>query len=319
MRIKSGSNIDGIVEILRVKRDDIASSGERSSFSRSVGRYFDPDDNRDDDELFGNLASHRARVEIWRRYAHLFGHGVPMRFLHLCDLHIPFHDIDVLEEAVGYALPSGIKHCVINGDLLDVYAASKFAKNKSVDIRREIECATRVLDVLCAHFETVVLTEGNHERRIKRYVAASIDPDLQWLFRVDLLDMLAQQHDNVLYARGPWCKVGSVVFAHPDAYSKVPGRTALSIADSLRARGETVSAVVIGHTHKVVNGMLANGMAIYEAGCACREMDYVGVGRSPISPWTCGYGVIVLDGRGDIDVNESRVHVSRSQPVSVIS
>lgn len=317
--MKSGASVDGIVGVLRAKRDDATLLGERLPSACVAERLFDVGDNRDDDELFGNLASHRARVAIWNRYSLLSRRNMPARFLHLCDLHVPFHDIDVLEEAVAYALSSGIAHCVVNGDLLDVYAASKFAKNKSVDIRKEIECASRVLEVLSAHFDTVILVEGNHERRIKRYVAASIDPDLQWLFRVDLLGMLAERHENVLYAGGPWCKVGSVVFAHPDAYSKVPGRTAIGIADSLRARGETVSAVIIGHTHKVVNGMLANGMAIYEAGCACREMDYVGVGRSPISPWTCGYGVIALDGRGDIDVNESRVYVSCSQPVSVIS
>jgi len=288
-------------------------------YMRTDACYFDLQDNRDSVELFDNIVAHRARVTLWHRYNDKLRAGESLKFLHLSDLHIPFHNVDVLNEAVGMALSLGVPYCIVNGDLLDVYAASKFAKNKSVEIRHELDIAFHVLTVLCEHFDEVLLVEGNHERRMKRYIESNIDLNLQWLFQVDLLDKLADQFDNAVYIGDSWLKIGSVIFAHPDNYSKVPGRTVLNLADSLRARGETISAAVIGHTHKIVNGTIANGMALYEAGCACHEMDYVAVGRSPVSPWTCGYGIIALDSHGDIDLNATRIYVSQSQPLSVIS
>lgn len=306
---------DRVVDILRGTGKQ--SETDLVKHSRS-STYFDMPDNHTD-ELFDNLAAHRARVSIWQRFSRRLKEGADCRFLHLCDLHVPFCDVAVLDEALHHALSSDIPYCVINGDFLDVYAASKFAKSKSVEIRRELQMANHILGVLSEHFEEIILIEGNHERRIRRYVAGSIDTELQWLFRVDLLEVLAAEFDNVVYAGGSWCKIGSVVFAHPDTYSKIPGRTVLSIANSLRERGEELSGVIVGHTHKVVSGTIANGMALYEAGCACHEMDYVAVGRKPISPWTCGYGVIVLDDRGGIDVNSTRIHVASSQPITTIS
>lgn len=270
--------------------------------SNQLDGLFDTD-SLPDDELYTRIDAEEKRQEI----VELTSTGEDTDYLVINDLHVPFHDTNTLNQAVEYAVEHGIGNLIINGDLLDLFGVSRFAKDKHITLKTEMNAATKLLSSLSDIFELIILIEGNHERRIKNWTYANISPDISWLFKVDLLDQLSDKFSNVFYAGGWWAQIGTVIFAHPNSFSSIPGRTAINVSDHFMGRGIYHSGVVIGHTHKIFNSIHRRTI-IMETGCAVNDMDYTTEsGNVTRDPWERGFAVVHIKANGDMDYNKSRV------------
>jgi predicted phosphodiesterase len=238
--------------------------------------------------------------------------GQAVKILYLADLHIPFTMYEEVVEICKQHADADI--VVINGDLLDLFAVSKFAKDKEVALRRELQEGREFLEFLSKRYKDVVVTEGNHERRLKSFIKAVIPVDMQFLFPDDCLQMIQSGEvlekeplKNVHIVGSWWIKLFDTIFAHPDNYSNATLKTVQNTSEFFSIiKGISHKACIIGHTHRA--GKIVSGeVLLMETGCLCHDMDYHNGSNFTRTRWTRAYAVIQIDSDGTPDFNETDV------------
>lgn len=191
-------------------------------------------------------ASHAPTATDWPR----------MRgdYLVISDLHIPYHDADLLAQAVEDARRIGIDRFLIVGDFLDIHQFSKFAERLGhlPRLQDDLEVAGRVLDWLLEQLPGGgCLLMGNHDARIERMVRGHMEPG--WTYR-----RLYQADERIEIARHEQAEVESggrvIRCLHGANYS---GANPLGVAQRLAAKFE--SGVIMGHQHHACEGFSLSG------------------------------------------------------------
>ncbi|MCW4026588.1 MAG: metallophosphoesterase [Candidatus Bathyarchaeota archaeon] len=241
------------------------------------------------------------------------------KILTISDFHIPFDRDDLVHEAVENHSDADV--LVVNGDMLDLHAVSTWPKDKSIALRKEYEKGIEYMKIFSKQFPHVILTRGNHEFRLNRYFHSNVNPVVSFLVNKEILGRLAageiydedgnikEKHDfsNVTYDSGPeawFFQVGKTIFAHPQTFSRVEGRTSVQAWEYFMER-EDIDSVVIAHTHQQ-SKIVTRGKLCIEQGCMCVPLDYSKQGKLRYKPQSCGYAVIYQDEDGNTDFNESR-------------
>ena len=222
--------------------------------------------------------------------------GVCRRILTISDTHIPFNlPISTFSEYSGV-----VDTLVLNGDLQDCQSVSKFAKKYRIPMIEEM-IATRqyIIDLVkLIRPKEVVITKGNHEDRLLRYLSHNINEDLLDIMPDSTLELVVNEgfknrdrrngieqfyspiknffEDIPIIYEGKWfCKVGQTIFAHPLAYSTGMLKTAEKAADYFLRIDRDFDTIVLAHTHKL-GQFIQGGINMFEQGCCCRteEMQY---------------------------------------------
>jgi predicted phosphodiesterase len=88
----------------------------------------------------------------------------------MCDIHIPYHSVDAIEESINYFSKKGIDGLLLNGDIIDCYQLSRF--NPDPRMRHfvdEIEAFKQFIEVLKKNLtKNIFFKLGNHEERYER-------------------------------------------------------------------------------------------------------------------------------------------------------
>lgn len=286
------------------EEDDYFAGAEEFSFPLSK-----------DKSLFRHEKGDQKREEVSNYITNKY-RGKQVKILYLADLHIPFTMYEEVMKAVKANLDADI--VVINGDLLDLFAVSKFAKDKEVALRRELEEGRELLEFLSKKFQDVVITEGNHERRLKSYIRNIIPTDLQFLFPDDILQMLAtgevinedkEELDNVHVVGSWWVKLFDTIFAHPDNYSSANLKTVQNTSEYFSIiKGISHRGCVIGHTHRA--GWVVSGEVLQmETGCLCFDMDYHMGSKFTRTKWNRAYATLKFDETGALIFNDTKLTI----------
>jgi hypothetical protein len=203
---------------------------------------------------------------------------------------------------------------VLNGDLLDLFAVSTFAKDKTVALKRELEEGRAFLEAVSKVFDEVVVTEGNHERRLRNYIKHVIPTDMHFLFPQDVLEVTQQGTvfkkeplENVHIVGSWWIRLFDTIFAHPDNYSSVPMRTVISTSEHFKmTKNVPHRACVIGHTHQA-GYLIDRGTLVMETGCLNYDMDYKNGSKFTKLNWTRAYATFVFDEEGNNLFNQANL------------
>jgi predicted phosphodiesterase len=258
---------------------------------------------------FGDQKREGLRQYIESKYK-----GKPVKILYLSDLHIPFTMYEDVEKIVKEHKDADV--VVINGDLLDLFAVSKFAKDKEIALRREIEEGRKFLEFLSKRFKDVIITEGNHERRLRSFIKNMIPTDMQFLFPDDILQMVVDGHiikktqlKNVHVVGSWWFKMFDVIIAHPDNYSNASLKTVQNTSEFFSLIKNIWHRVcIIGHTHRA--GWIMSGEVLQmETGCLCYDMDYHNGSNFTKTKWTRAYAVIHIGKDGLSDFNKTELQI----------
>ena len=246
------------------------------------------------------------------------------KILSLTDLHIPFQFNDVIEHAITNH--SDADTVVLGGDILEVYALSKWLKSKHIPFREEFKIAGELIDKLSRAFPRIVVIRGNHENRAIAHFQSLLDPDVLPMLDYDIMtslckgfsfddnDGFVKKYDwnNVHYRGGPqgWFQqIGHCIFAHPSNASGAQFaalHTVIGACNWFRNRGYEFDAVVCGHSHKM-GSAIWNGKLVLEQGCCCMPMDYEAHPKLMYkSPQTFGYAVVHMDKKGRVDFGKTR-------------
>lgn len=252
------------------------------------------------------------------------------KVLTLSDLHIPFINKHVIEDAINKH--SDARTLVLNGDIFDAYLVSKWPKDKQILLQWEYQIAVKWLQFFAEIFPNVVLVCGNHDERTMKYFSTRLDPVVNFLTDADMLSRLAKGYDftpegdfeavhdfkNVHYDRGVmkwYTVVGKTIFVHPlKGFSTQLGANSVKFARYFQDR-EDHQCLVMAHTHKQFRGFRKNRLLL-EQGCCCIPMEYEVSGHGAYDSQIFGYATIEMDDAGNVDFDKSRTHyVGTGSPI----
>lgn len=233
----------------------------------------------------------------------------PKKILSLSDLHSPCIDFSAVDQALFNNTDADI--IVLNGDVLDCQAFSKFDKMDEFDLEVEINQVKKLFNVLCSEAKYVVWVGGNHDlKRFQRYVMKNFTASAKKLAykRLNPMDILAEEFDNLIVIPHDWMMIGDVIFAHLEKFSSVLMKTVDSVDEVFMANkhllpNENYNSIIIGHTHHL-GSTIKNGRLLMEQGCLTHLQDYR-FNQPTKTRWETGYAVIKFDDNVNIDVNES--------------
>jgi hypothetical protein len=231
-----------------------------------------------------------------------------LKILHLGDPHIPFQCDDQIQTAINRNASADI---VITTEVMDCYSISRFNKNLSIPFEVEVDNTLRFLETLSEKFPLVLITSGNHDKRIDKAFMKGVPPALLWLVKGSILKLLAKPFANVLVIESPVLQLNDAIFAHAEFFSTTDLKSAINVRDFLNEWKDTLSLdnfrlVVEAHTH-MIGSTYRGSMKIMESGCLCKVPDYA-IASFYKKPQTNGYLVIVQkDGITDLNLTREFV------------
>lgn len=270
-----------------------------------------------------------SAFEQGRQYERNVGKiGIATRILAISDLHVPFQlPIGTFSDYIGK-----VDVLVVNGDITDCQAISRFPKSYRISPMEEIIKSREYLIGLIEYLQPkqVILTYGNHDHRFSSYLNKNLDTDILELMPETPLDLIINdgfrhydrrnkiktwyspltevfQDDDITieYVEDWKCKVGKTWFAHPIAFSGGILKTAERAMEYfLRTDQSGFDVICIGHTHRV--GMYKEGnIYIYEQGACCHtnKMSYTDGKLS--FPQKEGFFYLCQDKNGEIIEDKS--------------
>lgn len=274
------------------------------------------------------LRKQAVGYEEYDNYIH-HNSSVHTRILSISDLHIPFN----LPISLFNGYKGKVDILVLNGDIQDCQSISHYPKLYRFDINKEMVMTREyIIDLInMISPKTVIIINGNHEYRMKRYLSEKLNDDLLALMPDSLMDLIVNDgfkvYDrinktetyyspiidifsnhgiNILYAGNWWYKVGKTIFAHPQSYSSGMLKTTEKAVNYFLRIDRDFSSIVLGHTHKLGSYTQGN-IKMYEQGCCCdlSKLDY-NDGYLTI-PAQNGFMYICQDVNGDIISDKTKL------------
>lgn len=225
----------------------------------------------------------------------------------LSDVHVPYHSETAVRAAVAFLKGQELAGILLNGDIADFYAISRYMKDpKKRDFKGELTAVREFLSWLRSEFPRIpiVYKAGNHEERWTHWLwqhAAEISDDprmslVAWL-DLDKLDVAwVEDQRPVMLGKLP------VLHGH-----ELPKGMAAPVNVARGAFLRTLSTVLVGHSHRTSNhaesDMWHRETACWSTGCLCDlRPDYARINR-----WNHGFAVVTVHERGAFDTNNYRV------------
>lgn len=224
--------------------------------------------------------------------------NVSLRILSISDSHVPFN----LPPDIFMKYSGRVDVLIFNGDIEDCHSCSNFPKRYREPFDNEMvatrEYMINVIEMLAP--KKVIVTMGNHEYRLARYLNDQISDDIMTImpdspmeliihhgFRVkdrkhhtetfyaSLTDYFKDDNINIEYDGNWYVKQGNVIFAHPLSYSSGMLKTTEKAVNYFLRTDRSFTGIVLAHTHRV-GQYVQGGIKMYEQGCCCDNtlLDY---------------------------------------------
>jgi hypothetical protein len=234
----------------------------------------------------------------------------------LPDVHIPFHDPELVMRWLDHARalkPDGVD---ILGDLMDCYTLSRFDRDptRKADLSSEIDLTRTFLESLRAIVGPkcdIRYSEGNHEDRLRKAVWKRA-PELADMVksvpeRLGLKDLGIKWHS----AQDPY-QIRDLWYSHGDILRSHAGMSARAKADQIHG------SVIIGHTHRMGWSPRTTWSQVehaFEVGHLSdyRQLDYVRTAPN----WQQGWVVVEFPTCGGFFVNFVHVHTTGRKRVLI--
>jgi predicted phosphodiesterase len=227
------------------------------------------------------------------------------RLLILSDIHIPYHSIGALTIAFNWAKKEKPDAILLNGDTLDFFGLSRFAKDpKKRSFSSELESFKDFINILKQTFDAkIIFKMGNHCERYEHFL---------WMKAGELIGVDEFDISNILKARAEGIEVikdkriikaGGLNIIHGHEY---PGAfSPVNIAKGLYTKSK-VSAIQ-GHNHQTSShtetDMNGDVITTWSIGCLCELHPLY----MPLNKWNHGFAFVKIDGE-DFEVQNKRIH-----------
>jgi hypothetical protein len=241
------------------------------------------------------------------------------------DFHAPFHAV----EAVGAMLAQtdGFDQLIVNGDLQDFYAISRFTKHESVPMEREFAAVDGLLEAFSRTYPDVLVVDGNHDRpRFEKQLRTMLSLDMIQVLELltdrnfSAIAVLAKRYPNIRFApvqvgrhKLSWCaQEGDLIVAHAEKYSRVPGAALRGIEEWFSDQHEALGlqpwrVLIQAHTHQLGWFPWRSDRLLVEGGAMCGLHGYQLDARIAGRPQRLGY-VTLTQRDGVTDIGSVRCH-----------
>jgi len=205
------------------------------------------------------------------------------------DWHIPFTDWELAGDVIRVGEFLGIKQLLIAGDLFDFEALSFFIPedDEIPTLEVEFDLAGKAIDELHKWFTSIIMTKGNHERRILAKLSAKLEMSrFQKLF--------TNLSEDVVFSDYPYCLIDTPTgiwrATHPRNYSQVKLAVATRMADIHSTQN------IINHHGHFAGGTLAKDgkRACIDNGCLAdpHKVAYKQLNDTTHPEWNQGFGAL---------------------------
>lgn len=229
----------------------------------------------------------------------------------LSDIHLPYHSIDAMTEAMSALKREKIDGLLLNGDTLDCHSLSRWIKDpKKRDFKYELDTLNQLFDVLDKELKCKIYFKiGNHELRYEHFLHMKAH---------ELRGIEAFEFENIIKARergvqmiksGQYMKMNGLNGIHgheyPSAFSPV------NIARGLYTKSKVSSFqghnhITSEHTETDMNGRITTTWSI---GC----LSELSANYAPITKWNHGYAWVELDAnKEDFIFHNKRIYKGKT-------
>lgn len=180
------------------------------------------------------------------------------------DVEIPDHDAEMLENAMAIGEMFGIRQLIINGDFMASDGVSGHPPPPKTiaptpSLEADLDIAVAVLRALSRQFDRISLLEGNHEKRLNRFVEGNLTTSY-------LIKMACPGVQTTYFSQVELLSGGKEwLVCHQKNYSKIPGSVPREIAEVQRKN------VVCAHTHHLSESQTKCGTLMAIDGGYCRD------------------------------------------------
>lgn len=225
----------------------------------------------------------------------------------LSDVHVPYHSEIAVAAAVGMLKEHDLQGILLNGDIADFYAISRYQKDpKQRDFKSELEAVRDFIAYMRHEFPgiPIVLKEGNHEYRWKSWLwqhAAEIsdDPRMSLGAWLDL-----DNHGVELVEDQRPIMLGQLPVFHGHELPRgmaAPVNVARGVWMRMKGTG------LVGHHHRTSNHAESDWRhretANWSVGCLCDlTPEY-----SRVNAWNWGAAIVDVHKNGTFDVHNYRI------------
>jgi len=226
--------------------------------------------------------------------------------LFLSDIHLPYQDNEALKIALDYGKSEKVNAIYLNGDTMDMYQASRYAKDRRLrDLGGELDLTRNFLKELRDQFQVPVYYKmGNHEERWENFLKLNApemlginDFELSSLLRFSELGIIEVKSKQTSYA-GKLALLHGHEFGH-SVFSPV------NPARGLYMRAKECS--IIGHHHQTSEhsekSLSGDVVTTWSVGSLCGlRPEYL-----PNNKWNHGFAHITINKDQSYEVNNMRI------------
>jgi predicted phosphodiesterase len=225
----------------------------------------------------------------------------------LSDIHVPYHSDVALRAAVEYLADAQIDGLLLNGDVCDFYAISRYTKDpRQRDFSGELEACRDFLSWIAEMFagKRIVMKAGNHEERWQHFIWQHA-PELSKEKRMSLqawLDLDKHGIDLVEDQRPVMLGKLPVIHGHEE------GKGIAAPVNPARGSFLRLNHTVIkGHHHRTSShsepDMFGREIVTWSTGCLCDlRPEY-----ARFNKWNHGFAVVTVHDDETFDVENLRI------------
>ena len=229
----------------------------------------------------------------------------PARCLILSDLHIPYHDPQALQVALDYGVQHKATMVLLNGDICDHFALSRWEKDpRERDFPGEVAKTRQFLIGLSEMFPKarVLYKTGNHEERYENYLRMKA-PELLGVANFEWSEVFGVDKANLVDGKRP-VKIGQLNVIHGHEY-------VFNISNPVNpARGMFLRAkthVLGGHFHQTsqhsAKSLEGKVVSAWSTGALCdMNPEY-----RPLNDWNHGFAFVEIGRDGSFHVDNLRI------------
>ena len=230
------------------------------------------------------------------------------KYLILSDIHIPFQDDAALACALEWGVQNNVTRIILNGDLLDMYGASRYEKETGrPTISEELEMTRAFLAYLRDLFPDIPIYYklGNHCERMRTYLLRNAR-EMVDIDEISLERLLKLEEFNIKSVGREMIKIGKLAVLHGHEL----GESVFSPVNP--ARGMFLKAktsVIFGHNHQISHHSESNlhgeQIGVWSIGCLCElTPQYRMYG---FTKWNHGFACVDVNEDGTFHVNNMKI------------
>jgi predicted phosphodiesterase len=225
----------------------------------------------------------------------------------MSDIHLPYHHVDSLTEAITYLKKEKVDAVLLNGDTLDCHTLSRFIKDpKARDFKFELDTLKTFIEVINKVLNCKVFFKiGNHEVRYQHFLMQKAS-ELVGIEEFEFENIIKAKQSGIdIIKSNQYIKLNDLRGIHGHEY--IGGISApVNVARGLYLRGK-VSAFQ-GHNHSTsehtetdMNGKITTTWSV---GCLCN----LNPAYMPLNKWNHGVAMVELDSNGiDYQFHNKRI------------